>query len=271
MFKRKNYIALGIVALAAVVILSLPSRTTSRLKLAFGSLFLPLFGLSGAAQKLPADLADSILPRRELLEEIDTLRRKNQELLVRQQQTQAVTRENDLLRAQLGWQKQAPWKLKLAVVVTRDPANWWRTIWINLGSRDGVRENLPVLTSGGLVGRVSSVFPLQSQVILIGDPNCRVSALVENAAQDIGILSASGPLDSSLADLTYLSSSANLKAGQSVVTSGIGGIFPKGIPIGRIVDAQPVEFGLYTEARVKLSANLGALEQVWVLFPENIK
>jgi rod shape-determining protein MreC len=68
-------------------------------------------------------------------------------------------------------------------------------------------------------------------------------------------------------ELTYLASSANLKPGQSVITSGLGGVFPKGIPIGKIVDARSVEYGLYTEARVKLNANLGALEQVWVLFP----
>jgi rod shape-determining protein MreC len=159
-----------------------------------------------------------------------------------------------------------PWKLKLANVVLRDPANWWRTVEIDLGARDGVVENLPVLTADGLVGRVSSVGAISSQVVLIGDPNCKASALVENPAHDMGIISGSGPFDSSLADLTYLSGSANLKPGQSVITSGLGGIFPKGILIGQIVDSRSVEFGLYSEARVKLSANLGALEQVWVLF-----
>jgi rod shape-determining protein MreC len=125
--------------------------------------------------------------------------------------------------------------------------------------------NLPVLTTDGLVGRISSVGYARSQVVLIGDPNCRVSALVQDTAQDTGILSASGPMDSSLADLTYLSSTASLKSGQQVVTSGIGGIFPKGIPLGQIVDSRQVAFGLYTEARVKLNANFGALEEVWVL------
>jgi rod shape-determining protein MreC len=149
----------------------------------------------------------------------------------------------------------------------RDPANWWRTVQIDLGSRDGLRENLPVLTAEGLVGRVSSVGLTRSQVVLMGDPNCHVSALVENPAHDMGIVSASGPLDTSLVDLTYLSGSASLKPGQNVFTSGLGGVFPKGIPVGQVVDSRPVEFGLYTEARVKLSANLGALEQVWVLFP----
>jgi rod shape-determining protein MreC len=267
MFKQKNYIAPGIVALAAVVILSLPSSTVSHLKLAIGSLFLPLFGLANAGQQLPADLIDSALPRRELLHQIDRLRRENNQLKVQQLQAGAIMGENQQLRDYVGWARQQPWKLKLANVVMRDPANWWRMVEIDLGSRDGITENLPVLTQEGLVGRISSVGYERSQVVLIGDPNCRVSALVEDAAQDTGILTASGPLDSSLSDLTYLSSTTTLKSGQQVVTSGIGGIFPKGIPLGEVVDSQRVEFGLYIEARVRLNANLGALDEVWVLMP----
>jgi len=266
MFKQKNYLALGAVVFVAVVLLSLPTRATSRLKLAVGSWFLPLFGVANAGQQLPADLADSVLPRRELLKQIDSLRRENQQLKEQQIQTTAVARENDQLRNLLGWQKQAPWKLKLANVVMRDPANWWRTIQIDLGSRDGIQTNQPVLTDAGLVGRVSTVSYVSAQVVLIGDPDCRVSALVENSTHDMGILSASGPLDNSLVQMNYLSSSANLKPGQNVLTSGFGGVFPKGIPIGKIVSAQTIEYGLATEASVKLDANLGALEQVWVLF-----
>src|SRR5215469_1282020 len=267
MFKQKNYIAFGIVALAAVLLLSLPSSATARLKLALGSLFLPLFGLTGATQQLPSDLVNSVLPRRELLREIDNLRRQNQELQAAKLQYSAIAMENDQLRALLGWEKQQPWKFKLAHVVTRDPANWWRTVEIDRGSRDGLTANLPVLTTDGLVGRIWSVGYTRSQVILVGDPKCKVSALVEDPAQDTGILSASGPLDSSLADLTYLSGTADVKPGQTVVTSGIGGVFPKGIPLGQVVDARPVDFGLYTKARVKLSANLGSLEDVLILVP----
>ena len=266
MFKQKHYIALGAVTLATLLLLSLPPRATSRLKLAVGSWFLPLFGLAGTIQQLPVTTADAALPRRELLRQLEAFRRDNEQLRVQASQAAATTRENDQLRALFGWQRQTPWKLKLANVVMRDPANWWRTVQIDLGSRDGVRENLPVLTTEGLIGRVSSVGLTRSQVVLIGDPNCHVSAVVENPAHDTGIVSASGPLDTSLVNLTYLSGSASLKPGQNVITSGLGGVFPKGIPIGQVVDSRPVEFGLYTEARVKLLVNLGSLEQVWVLF-----
>ena len=267
MLKQQNYLALGAIVIATVVLLSLPAGAALRLKTAIGSWFLPLFGLSAAAQQLPADLADSVLPRRELLKQINTLRQENQQLRSQSLQNLTVARENDQLRALFNWQKQSPWTLKLASVVMRDPANWWRTVQIDLGSRDGVRENLPVITAAGLVGRVSSVSLRRAQVILVGDPNCRVSALVENPARDMGVLTADGTVDTSLVELTYLASSANLKPGQNVVTSGLGGVFPKGIPIGQIVDSRSVEYGLYTDARVKLHANLGSLEQVWVLFP----
>jgi rod shape-determining protein MreC len=265
MFRKKHYVAFSSVALATALVLNLPPKAASQFKRGVGSLFLPLFGLAGAAQQLPSKVVDALTPRGELLKENEKLHRQNQELLVRQQQASAALAENNSLRAQLGWARQQPWKLKLANVVLRDPANWWRTIQIDAGTRVGIRENCPVLTSEGLVGRVSSAGSFRSQVILIGDPNCRVSALVQNPARDIGILSASGPLDNSLAELTYLAGNANLKSGQAVVTSGEGGIFPTGIPIGQIVDARPAEFGLYTEARVKLSANPAALTQVWVL------
>jgi rod shape-determining protein MreC len=266
MFKQKNYLALSAVVFVAVLLLSLPTRATGRLKLAVEAWFLPLFGLAGAAQQLPADLADTVLPRRELLQEIDRLRRENQQLKEQQIQTVAIARENEQLRAVLDWQQQAPWRLKPANVVMRDPANWWKTIQIDLGSRDGVQTNQPVLTADGLVGRVSAVSLVSAQVVLIGDPNCRVSALVENASHDMGVLTPGGPLDTSLVQLSYLASTANLKPGQNVLTSGLGGIFPKGIPIGKIVESRSIEYGLATEASVKLNANLGALEQVYVLF-----
>ncbi len=121
MFKQKNYLALGAVTLVALLIFSLPPRATERLKLAIGSLFLPLLGLANTAQQLPVAAADAVLSRRELLQLTENLRRENDQLKVAALQTAATARENDQLRAALGWQRQMPWKLKLASVVTARP------------------------------------------------------------------------------------------------------------------------------------------------------
>lgn len=268
MLKRSHYIALGLVAVLALVVFNLPGRTAARLKLAVGSLFIPLFGLLGASQQAVAKASDAMLPRSELEKQNETLRRENQQLRVQNLQLAELSRENDRLRQLIVWQKTRPqWKLKFARVVMRDPANWWRTVQIDLGSRDGVRENQPVLTTEGLVGRIHTVSFDHAQVVLIGDPKCNVAARVKNETLDAGIVSAGGPFDTSLIGMDYLPPRANLKAGQEVVTSGDGLIFPKGIPIGRIVDWRAAEFGLYTEARIKLNASLAGLEEVWVMLP----
>jgi len=268
MFKRPRYIIIGLVVLVALVILNLPSQTASRLKLAVGSLFLPLFGLAGVGQQTAGKVTDVALPRSELIRQNELLHRENQQLRIQAMQFAEIARENERLHQQVGWQQHhRQWNRKLARVILRDPANWWRTVQIDLGSRDGLRENLPVLTTDGLIGRTSAVSLTSSQVVLIGDPGCKVGALVQNETRDTGVIGSGGPLDNSLVELGYLSRNAALKPGQNVVTSGLGGLFPAGIPIGKIVDSHPVEFGLYTEARVKLDANLGSLEEVWVLLP----
>ena len=82
----------------------------------------------------------------------------------------------------------------------------------------------------------------------------------------MGVVGAGGLFDGSLVMMDRLSRNAVVKPGQRVVTSGLGEVFPKNIPIGQIADARPAEFGLYTEAHVKLGANPGSLEEVWVLF-----
>lgn len=267
MLRRSHYIVLGLVVLLALILLNLPSRTSARLKLSIGSVFLPLFGLANSTQQTAGKVGDALLPRSQLFRENEALRRQNQALELQMMRADETARENDRLRKLVGWQRQMPWKLKLANVVLREPANWWRTVQIDLGSRDGLSNNLPVLTMEGLVGRVASVSLTRSQVLLLGDPGCRVSALVENDTRDMGIVGAAGPLDTTLAEMGYLSRNANLKPGQKVVTSGLGGVFPRGIPIGQIVDSHPVEYGLSTAARVRLAVNFGGLEEVWVLFP----
>jgi rod shape-determining protein MreC len=266
MLKRPQYIALGVVILLTLILLNLPSHTAARLKLAIGSVFLPLFGLANSSDQLANKAGDAITTRTQLLKENETLRRENQELRLGAMQAQETARENARLHQLVGWQPTKAWKMKLGKIVLRDPANWWRTVQIDLGSRDGLRENLPVMTPEGLVGRIGSVGLTRSTVVLIGDRDIKVAARVVETA-DIGVIGATDPWDNSLATLGFLKSNSKLAAGQTVITSGIGGIFPAGIPIGKIADSKQIDYGLAIEARVKLSANLSSLDEVWVVFP----
>jgi len=259
MFRKSHYITFGVVAIVALVLLNLPGRASNRLKLAIGGLFVPLFGLKAAAQQSLGGGGNTNDANR-------VLAFQNQELL----------RENERLRKLVGWQQQTVWKMKLGKVVLQEPANWWRSVQIDLGSRDGIRENLTVVTQDGLVGRIGAVGYATSRVILVSDPNFRVSAaVVESKEQGIvgfrepGIIGPIGPLEHSIVEMNCFERTTNVKPGQMVVTSDLGGsgLFKKGIKIGVITDAGPVEYGLYTQARVKLFVNLTALEEVWVILP----
>lgn len=266
MLRRPHYIVLSLVLLLALVLLNLPEQASVRLKLVAGGLFAPFFGLTTSAERGISTAAVSVVPRRVLAAENEKLRQENQQLLTQRVQLEELGRENDRLRQQLYWQRQTRWRMRLAHVVGRDPSNWWKTIQIDLGSRDGVTVNQTVMTPYGLVGRVSAVAYSRSQVLLVSDPNCRVAALVLETRDNGVVMPASGVLDPSMVVLTYLSRNTQLQPDQTVVTSELSGIFPKGILIGKVIDSRTVGYGLYTEARVKLAIDLNKLEEVWVVW-----
>jgi len=225
MLKKPHYIALGFVGLLTLIILSLPQHTASQLKLAIGGLFLPLFGLSKSSQQLARETGNALVPRSELIRQNDLLRQSNQVYRLQAMQLDAALRENNHLRQLLAWRQSGPqsgWNLKLARVVGQDPANWWHTIQIDLGSRDGMQTNLAVVVPEGFVGRISTVGLTTSQVVLIGNANCKVAVVAgtDKAGEHGVITGGASPMDNSLVTLSFLSSSSNLKPGQIVKTSG---------------------------------------------------
>ncbi|MEN9575601.1 MAG: hypothetical protein RL514_3456 [Verrucomicrobiota bacterium] len=276
MLRKPQYIALGIVALAGLIFLSLPESAANRVKLTLTGLFLPLFGFTESAQSVARRAGNSVVPREDLVRELEQLRAEKQRLEFNLAQAQEAVRENERLRKQAGFPARLPWKLKPARVIARDPANWWRTVFIDVGSKDGVRVDMPVITPDGLAGRIATVGTTRSQVVLLGDQNCRAAARVSET-QENGIIMPYAD-DPTIVTLTYLSRGSAVKAGQSIVTSGLelkpgnhvltsglGGVFPAGIRVGEIVDVRNVGYGLHQAARVKLAVTLNALDQVWVV------
>ena len=273
-FYKSQQTAVGAVLLSVFLLLVMPESVRARLKSAIGGLFLPVIGISTTGQvameslgHLGAADAASLPPNQtpghapaslvELQDQVDRLQRDNKRL----------EGDNKYLSQLLKLEPLIPWETKLVRVVGRDPFNWWRRIKINLGSNKGIRFNQPVISANGdLVGRVSEVGPLTSWVVLVGDPNCRFSALIKESRSQGGIVSPRQyNSDLRTVELTYLPNDVELRPGQAVVTSGLGGGFPKEIPVGQVVDSWVSNDGLYVEARIKLHANLNQLETVRVL------
>jgi rod shape-determining protein MreC len=268
LLKRAPTVAACTVVVLALVLLNLPAGAAGRVKLAFGSLFLPIFGLTGAAQSFVDRASYSLLTRDTLISEIERLKKETDTLQLTAAQARDLLAENNRLRAAVGWTNRVPWKARLTRVIAREPTAFWRGATLDFGAGDGARIQLPVITRDGLVGRIRAVTASQSQVALLGDPECGVSIIIQET-RDLGILQdvRSAAAGDGMVTIRLLQSAPQVLAGHHVLTSGLGGVFPRGITVGEIVDTRQVDGGLYTEARVRLAANLNRLEEVFVLLP----
>jgi rod shape-determining protein MreC len=266
--KRTHYLAaLGTVLLLVLVLLNLPAPAAARVKLAVGGFFLPLFGVASGSQNFVDRASYDLLPRATLVAEVQRLERENADLRLAAAQGADAIAENNRLRSQFGALSRLRWKPRLCRVVGRDASTWWRTAVIDYGSRDGAQINQTVVANGGLVGRISAVGYSHSQIALIGDADCGVSISVAET-RDHGVIKGSqSTVDAGVAELTMLQNCPQVMPGHTIVTSGLGGVFPGGLAVGTILDTRPSAGGLYTTARVRLLANLNRLDEVWVLLP----
>lgn len=173
--------------------------------------------------------------------------------------------ENQRLSALLDYKKvmAGNYNFAIASVIGRDPGNWFGTLTLNRGSSEGIKENMSVLTPEGLVGRVIAVSASTCEVLMITDPRSGVGSLVQDTRTPgivEGVAGASG-----IARMIHIPNNAPVEAGQAVVTSGQGSLFPKGIPVGRINSIQNEPSGLFLSAEISPFANLNSLEEVMIV------
>jgi rod shape-determining protein MreC len=175
--------------------------------------------------------------------------------------------ENERLKALLNLHEQTDIKSVPARVIARDPSVWFNTITINRGSTSGVAVNMPVVTGGGIVGRVITVSPFASQVMLITDEKAGAGAVVGQLGQSGALGSVRGRADLGVGviEMRYVSGLEQVEVGDTVMTTGQDGIYPPGLNVGKVVD---VKHGTATQAHTILiqpGAQLDHLEDVAVL------
>jgi len=151
-----------------------------------------------------------------------------------------------------------------AEVVTRDSSTWWRTVTINRGKQEGIETDMPVVTDEGLIGKTTTVSDSISVVLLVSDENCKVASSVEGSREQ-GIVSGERVTAglNPLLNLNFLSKQADLKPGQKVYTSGVGGVFPSGLLIGVVKSFRVRE--LDGQAQLTPTVDLSHLEDVFVV------
>ena len=154
-----------------------------------------------------------------------------------------------------------------ARVVGKDATNWFKTVLLDRGSLEGIRRNQPALAPDGLVGRVVEVTLTSSRVQLLTDPVSAVGGLIRRT-RVTGIVS--GNLGAG-ARVRYLPLMADVAVGDEVVTSGMGGVFPKGILIGRITSVERKSGALFQEATLQSAVDLSRLEEVLILTTTDLR
>ena len=124
-----------------------------------------------------------------------------------------------------------------ARVIARDPSVWFNTITINRGSSSGIAINMPVVTGGGIVGRVITVSPWASQVMLITDEKAGAGAVVGQLGQSGALGSVRGRADLGVAliEMRYVSGLEKVEVGDYVMTTGQDGIYPPGLNVGELL------------------------------------
>lgn len=173
-----------------------------------------------------------------------------------------VVARYDRLSSVLQLAERIPFESIVAEVVGVDASSWFRTITVNRGQGRGVELNAPVVGPGGLVGRVTAVGPHVAQVQLLADHECSVGSLLVRT-RTRGIVSGQG---SAQLQLKYVSNLEDVVVGDLVVTSGIDGIYPKGIAIGRVASVRNGP-RLFKIISVEPAASLNRLEEVFILEP----
>jgi rod shape-determining protein MreC len=252
-------VIIGLLVVGWIAFLGQPTAFSGKLRMVFVQLGTPFVKLG--------DYFPFVQSRRLLARQNEEFRQQNETL---RQQVRALGEmgdENLRLHQLLGRKESIAFHTVTGRVIGHDASNWWKSIQIDRGSNDGLHKNLAVFNADGLVGKIVSVTKGESRVLLLTDANCKVSALLQDSREP-GVAAGveTSFRFSPLCVMTYVNRDATIKPGEPVISSGFGGVFPKGIPIGTVTRAQlNKQTGMYQDVDIKPAVDFRRLEEVLVI------
>lgn len=193
--------------------------------------------------------------------ENDLLNQENARLRLDNARLLEKASENNRLRKFLGLKGSLEYPSLLAQVIGLDASGIYRTVMINRGRDDGITHNMPVMVADGVVGKTLGASSKMSQVGLITDPSVSIDARIDRTRDRGVVVGASN----NACILKYLNRKASVRQGDKVITSGLDGVFPKGLMIGVVESVQLGQHGLFLEATVQPAANFFEMEEVLVI------
>ncbi|HXX75515.1 MAG TPA: rod shape-determining protein MreC [Nitrospiraceae bacterium] len=224
-------------------VLSLPLQAISSIDHGISELWAGYVALQGVREE-----------NERLRKDMDLLRGQNGQL----REAAAAT---ERLKSLLKFKEQAPSAIVAAQVIGRDATNLYRSVIINKGESDGIRSDMGVVTPAGVVGRVVKTTGATAVVLLVTDPNNAIAGLIQRT-RDEGIVEGT---QQGLARLKYIPLLSTVRNGDRVVTSGLVGGFPRGLPLGTITGIDRAEGALFQSAELMPDVDMGRLEEVLVI------
>jgi len=201
----------------------------------FSSIITPVQGIVSQVTQIVSDYLYRVKLRSNIEYEYNQLKAQNDELILRSILYEELEEENMQLRELLGeYEARASMNPLLARVIASETGNYFSTFTINKGRRDGVDDQMAVITSEGLVGYVYEVFDDTSKVITVIDDQASLAALIESSRDQGAVKGTLGSTGEPLCRMYYLSADSVPRPGDRVITSGVGVSFPKGLLIGHV-------------------------------------
>ncbi|MEO8649675.1 MAG: rod shape-determining protein MreC [Acidobacteriota bacterium] len=198
----------------------------------------------------------------------DVLKQRIQELEVELKGKEDLTSENERLRGLLDLKEKSKYKVLTARIIGRDPSVWFDSSIINRGTLDGVKLNMPVVTNGGLLGRVTAVSPLTAQFDLITRDKSGLGAVVGEISNSDVLGVVVGTSDDDIVEMRYVPGTANVEPGQIVYTTGQDGIYPAGLKVGEIVQVDRGSATTPHKILIRPSSAVNSMQEVGVLLYE---
>ncbi|HET8579144.1 MAG TPA: rod shape-determining protein MreC [Methylomirabilota bacterium] len=190
------------------------------------------------------------------------LRAENERLRVQSLQAAETREENARLRRLLALRDRLPLSTLAADVIGREAGGWARALTVNRGRGDGIAQQTPVIVPEGLVGRVVQLRARAAVVQLLNDPTSTIGAVVQRT-RTAGLVE--GDPGGALRFKFMARDGANVAAGDLVVTSGLGALFPKGLPVGRVVSIEDKGSALFHFAVLAPAVDFSRVEEVLLL------
>jgi rod shape-determining protein MreC len=224
----------------------------------------PVQVIAGLPVALYHGLVDVLTTDKDLKEQNERLEAERTQLLVRLQQFEALESENSRLRAMLGAAARVADRVLAAELVEVSTEPFSRRLLVRRGTQDNVYIGQPVIDAHGIVGQVTQVAAHVSTVTLITDPSHAIPVL-DNRSGLRAVVFGSGDQDS--LTIPYLSAVADIKEGDILVSSGMGGTFPAGYPVAVVIKIGNDPGESFLQVRARPAAQLNHGKQVLLIWP----